>query len=313
MIDLNTLVWAEYYRPKTVSECILPEATKKMVVDALAIGNIPHFVFAGKAGTGKTSLARAIANEVDGDLLYINCSLERSIDVIRSRVVSFSSTVSFSGNVKIILLDEIEGMSQDALNSLKGLYEEFPSVRYIATTNHLGKVIEPIRSRSVVVDFKINANEKAKLATQMLKRVIGILKERDVKFEIPTVAAIVNKYFPDFRRTLNEVQQHSSGGSIDPNVQLDNKASYKELAQAMFDKDFKAMRKWVGENSDVEPAFLFKELYDNIFEYFEAPSTPTATILLADYQFKGAHSVDQQINTSAFLTELVASCTMKAP
>jgi len=312
MTELNAVVFAEYYRPKSVDDCILPEATKQMVKDAIASGSVPHFLFCGTAGTGKTSLARAICNDLDAELLYINASLETSIDVIRSKVVGFSSAVSFSGNLKIILLDEGEGLSAQASNSLKSLYEEFPNVRYIFTTNNLAKVIDPIKSRSVVIDFKIDAKERPKLAAQMFKRVCGILREREIEFDQKAVAEVVNKFFPDFRRTLNEIQRYSVSGKIDSGILLGAaQTSYRDLIKLLAEKDFKGVRQWVGENSDSDPAMLYKDFYENCYEYFEPKSLPNVILLLADYQFKAAHSVDQSINLTAFLVELMINASFK--
>jgi DNA polymerase III delta prime subunit len=312
MTDQNALVFAEYYRPKTVDECVLPENTKRMIKDAIASGNIPHYVFAGSAGIGKTSLARAICNEINADLLYINASLETSIDVIRTKVVGFSSAMSFDGNLKVILLDEGEGLSPQAFNSTKALYEEFPNVRYILTTNNLAKVIDPIKSRSVVIDFKIDSKERPKLAAQMFKRVMNILKEREIEFDQKVVAEVVNKFFPDFRRTLNEIQRYSASGKIDSGILVNaSKTSYKELVKTLAAKDFKAMRQWVGENSDMDPAMLFRDFYDNCYEYFEPATIPSVVLLLSDYQFKAIHAVDQSINLAAFLIEVMMSAKFK--
>jgi DNA polymerase III delta prime subunit len=284
-----------------------------MVKDAIKSNNLPHFIFAGPAGTGKTSLAYAIANELDADVLYLNCSLNTSIDDIRASVVGYSSSVSLSGGSKIVILDEMEGMSANAANSLKGIYEQFPNVRFIATTNHLGKVIDALKSRSVVIEFKIDGKEKPKLAMAMFKRSRTILDERGITYDPKVVAEVVNKFFPDFRRTLNELQRYSSSGSIDSGILLNQtKTSYRELVKALSEKDFKAMRTWVGENSGDDPSNLFRDFYDNCMEYVEPASVPSLILLLADYQFKATHAVDQQINTSAFLVETMVSLNFKA-
>lgn len=305
------IVWSEEFRPKTIDDCILPEATKKMIKEAIASGNIPSFVFAGSAGTGKTSAAKAIANDLEADLLYINASLDTSIDNIRNQVVSFSSSVSFGGNSKIVLLDEGEGLSQQAMNSLKGIYESFPTTKFILTTNNLSKVLEPIKSRSVVIEFRVDSKEKMKMSAAMMKRIIAILKEKKVEFEPAIIAELVKKYFPDFRRTLNELQRHALSGKIDTSILLGNKAGYKELIDAIKTKDYKAMRMWVGENSSDDPANLFKDFYDNAFEYFVPNCVPQLVLLLSDYQFKAVHAVDQQINLAAFLTETMIQCQVK--
>ena len=308
----DAILWSEHYRPKSVDECILPVETKKLVKESIASGNISNYLFYGVGGIGKTSLAKAIANDLGADLYYINASMDTSIDNIRSSVVSFSSTVSFEDAPKIVLLDEADGLSQAAQNSLKGVVEQFPTTRFIMTTNNLGKMIDPLKSRSVVVDFKIPESEKQSLSVAMMKRIVSILKEREVAFEPKVIAELVNKYFPDFRRTLNELQRYANSGAIDSGILLNQtKVTYDALIAALKDKDFKAMRLWVGENGNNDPANLFSELYANAFEYFAPQSVPTLVLLLADFQFKATHAVDQQINTAAALTEIMINLEFK--
>lgn len=306
-------VWGEMYRPKTIADCILPAAIKAQILAVIKTGNIPSFVFSGPAGCGKTSLARAIAHDVGADLLYINASRESSIDVIRDRVVSFSSSVSFEGNMKIILLDEADGLSAKALDSLKGTYEEFPHVRFILTTNSLAKIIDPLRSRSMVVEFKIDAKERNKISAMMMKRIIDILTDRGIEFEPEVIAKLVSKYFPDFRRTLNELQMHAATGKIDSAILIaGNSGSYATVLTALKEKDFKAMRAWVGENASDDSAQLFDTFYENAFEYFQPQSVPQLILHLSDYQTKAADSrINPKINLAAFLVEVMVSCHFK--
>ena len=305
-------VWAERYRPNKIVDCILPQATKKMVQDAIASGNIPHLLLSGSAGTGKTTMARAIANELGADMLYLNCSLDSSIDHIRSSVVSFSSSVSLSGGSKIVLLDEIDGLSSQAMNSLKGVVEEFSNTRFFATTNSLSKVIDPLKSRCLVVEFTADSVEKPKMAIQMFKRTLNILDKENIEYDKKVVAEIVNKFFPDFRRTLNEMQRYAVSGKIDSGILLSSsKATFKELVKALSDKDFSSMRKWVGENADMDPSQLYRDFYDNAYEYFETASLPQMILLLGKYQYQACFSVDQTINTATFLTEIMINCDFK--
>jgi DNA polymerase III delta prime subunit len=305
------VVWSEIYRPKTIDECILPEATKKMVKDALATGNMPSFVFSGSAGCGKTTLAKAIAKEVGADLLYINAFLEGNIDNVKNSVVSFSSSVSMEGNPKIVLLDEADGMSQKAMDSMKGVYEQFPNVRFILTTNSIAKIIDPLRSRSVVVDFKVEGKERPKLAMAMLKRIMGILKEREVEFDPKVLAELVNKFFPDFRRTLNELQKYAASGKIDTGVLITGtKSSYKDVITAMKNKDFKAVRLWVGESAS-DDGQIFDEIYENAYEFFTPQSIPALILLLGEYQFKACHNINQKINLASFFTAVMIQCDFK--
>lgn len=308
----NLGVWSELYRPQTIDDCILPADTKQSVKDVIATGNIPSFVFAGHTGTGKTTLGKAIANDVGADLLYINASRETSIDMIRDRVVGFASTCSFDGNLRMILLDEVDGLSPKAMDSLKGIYEEFPKVRFILTTNSVQKIIKPILGRSTVVVFKADAKERPKLAVAMMKRIIGILKERNVEYEPKVIAELVNKYFPDFRATMNALQWYAAKGRIDSSALLAiNDMSIAELINAMRDKNFKIVRTWVGEHSGDGSATVYANLYENAFEYFTPQSIPTLIVTLSRYDFESQSPVNPQINLCACLTEIMAHCTFK--
>lgn len=304
-------VWAEHYRPKTIDECILPDAIKKMVKDSIASGNIPSFIFAGSAGCGKTSLAKAIAHDVGADLLYINASLDTSIDNIRDKVVSYSSSVSFDGNLKMILLDEGEGLSQQAMNSLKGIYEQFPNVRFIVTTNALAKVIEPLKSRSVVIEFKVDPKDRPKLSAQMMKRIVSILTERGIKYDAKVVVELVNKFFPDFRRTLNELQRYAASGTIDSGVLVGAaKGSFRDITNILRDKNFKAMCLWVGENAS-DDVQLYTDFYDNAFEYFVPESVPQMILFLHKYSTEGRDAADPRITLASFFTELMQHCSFR--
>lgn len=311
-MSVDNLLWAEKYRPSTLDDMIISDDTKKMIRDSIAGGNIPNMVLYGSAGTGKTSVCRVIANELGADLLYINASMERSIDVIRDRVTSFSSTVSFSGGPKIVLLDESDGLTSLAQNSLKGVIEEFTSTRFFFTTNHINKIIDPIRSRCVNIAFKADAAEKPKLASKFFKRVCYILDQEQVKYQKPVVAELVTKYFPDFRRTLNELQRYSMGGEIDAGI-LANTAeqTFRELFSAMKEKDFTAVRKWVGTHSDVDPQILFREIYDQGFNLFQPACIPQIILILSDYSFKATHSIDAEILVAAFCVEVMVTAQWK--
>lgn len=312
MSDISMMVWSEFYRPTTIEECILPAETKKSLMEAIASGNVPHILMYGPAGTGKTSACRAIANELGADLMYINASLERSIDIIRNQVVSFSSSVSFSGGLKIVLLDEFDGMPPLQQNALKGVIEEFPNARFFFTSNHVNKIIDPIKSRCVNINFKIDNKEKPKLASKFFKRVTHILKERNVEFQTEVVAELVTKYFPDFRRTLNELQRYAISGKIDSGILLTHSSeTFKELFNAIREKNFKDVRKWVASNTDIDPQVLFRDIYDNGNDLFEPSCLPSIILILADYSFKATHSVDAEILVTAAMTEIMLIAKFK--
>jgi replication factor C small subunit len=309
----NKLVWAEHYRPKTVSECILPESVINDIKQIISSGSVPHFLFTGTAGTGKTTLARAICNELGADLLFINASLNRSIDDIRTKVMQFASTVSFDGGLKVILLDEVDGLTRQAQDSLRGVYEEFGNVRFFLTCNFKNKIIEALQSRSSIIDFRLDPSERAKMMARFFKRVLTILDEREVEYDKKVVAELVSLYFPDFRRTLNELQRYSSGGKIDAGILANtSKENFKTLINGLKAKDFKEVRKWVGTNSDIDQSILFRDLYENGYDYFDGKSLAQAILIMADYQNRAANGVvDLELNTMAAMTELMINCDFK--
>lgn len=302
---LNNLVWAEKYRPQRLEDVILPEATKKIVADALDSGNIPHFSFVGSAGIGKTTLARVIAKSLDADLLFINASLDTGIDTIRMKVTQFSSSVSLSGGFKIVLLDEADGMTAAGQQSLRGVIEEFPNTRFIFTYNFRNKIIDAIHSRCLEIDFKISKEDAPKLQMRFFKRILEILDNEHVKYDKASVAELVKKHYPDFRKTLNVLQGYASGGSIDSGVLIDShEQNIKELVGYLKDKNFGNVRKWVGQN-DLEPEIVFRAIYDLSSKDMKPECVPNVVILLADYLYKASMVADTQIIVAAALTELM--------
>lgn len=302
---LNNMVWAEKYRPRTLKDAILPEATKKMVSDALENGNVPHFLFCGGAGTGKTTLARIIVSTLDSDLLFINASLE-GIDSIRVKVIQYASTVSFNGGMKFVLFDEFDGMSAQGQQSLRGIIEEFPNTRFLFTCNFKNKIIDAIHSRCVVVDFKSSKEEAPKLQTKFFRRVLDILKLENVTADNAVVAELVKKYYPDFRRTMNELQRYSSSGSIDAGILLNQtETTFNELVGYLKDKNFTAMRKWIGINSDLDAQLIFNLLYENLSTLLKPNCVPSIILILADRQEASAMVPDPQIQLCACMTQIM--------
>lgn len=311
-MNLIDAVWAEKYRPKTVDECILPDPVKSQVKEMIKSGNIPHLLLSGSAGTGKTTLARAIVNEMGGEMLFINASLESGIDTVRTKVMQYSSTVSFSGDQKFVLFDEFDGMSRSSMESLRGIIEEFKNVRFFFTCNYKNRIIDAIQSRTTAIDFKASGSDTTKLSVQFFKRILGILDAEGVTYDKAAVAGLVNKHFPDFRRVLNELQRYAASGAIDAGIlKNQSKEAFVELFGFLKEKQFTEMRKWVAKNVDVEPQQLFRDIYDNADELLDPKSIPQVVMILADYGDKSTRSVDVEILMAAALTELMATAKWK--
>lgn len=309
---IEQIVWAEKYRPKTLDDCILPAATKQQLKDMVKSGNITHLLMTGSAGTGKTTAARAIIADMDGEFLFINSSLENGIDTIRTKVMQYSSSVSLEGKPKFVLFDEFDGVSRNSQQALRGIIEEFKNIRFFFTGNYKNQIIDAIVSRTISIDFSIPNAERSKLQTQFFKRVVEILKTENVEFETKTVVELITKHFPDNRRILNELQRYSAGGKIDSGILIDQaKNNMSELIVALKEKNFPEMRKWVSKNGDIEPQTIFRELYDMASEQMKPACIPQLVMTLADYGYKSTHSVDQEILVAAALTEVMAGVQWK--
>lgn len=312
MSNVENFIWVEKYRPKTIDECILPDETKAMFNDFIAKGEIPHMIMSGGAGVGKTTVARALADQLGADLLYINASNENSVETIRNKVTQFASTVSFEGNLKIILLDESDFLSLNAQGILRATLEEFSkSTRFILTCNFPQKLIPPLHSRCTHLTFKIDNKHKAPIAAAFFKRVCDILSIEDITYDKKVVAALVQKYFPDFRKTLNELQRYSSSGSIDSGILVDSNTTFEELVRHIKDKKFGDIRKWTARNNDIDPNTLFRYFYDNSGNLVEGPNIPEIILLIAQYQDMSSRVVDQEINNMAFLIEILSAAKWK--
>ena len=308
-------LWVEKYRPASIDECILPEKLKQTFKEYIATGELPTFLFSGTAGVGKTTVARALCNEVGADVLFINGSDEgRSIDTLRTTIKGFASTVSLTDAKKVVILDEADYMNAQSVQpALRGFIEEFSNnCRFIFTCNFKNKIIEPLHSRCAVIDFKIDNAEKPAIAAGFFKRVTQILKAEGIDYDTKVVVELVNKHFPDYRRILNELQRYSVSGKIDAGLLVNmSDESYKTLVMNLKEKDFKKTRQWIAQNSDIETSSLFDHLYEKASEYLEPVSIPTMVLILADYQYKDAFVANHELNTMAAMTEIMLQCKFK--
>jgi DNA polymerase III delta prime subunit len=309
----NEFLWVEKYRPQTIDDCILPESQKKDFRVMLDKGEIQNMLLCGGAGMGKTTIARALCNELDTDYIIINGSEESGIDVLRTKIKQFASAVSFSGKPKVVILDEADYLNPNSTQpALRAFIEEFSSnCRFIFTCNFKNRIIPPLHSRCAVVEFKIGKDDKAQIAASFFKRVLEILRNEGIEFNKKVVAKVVEKHFPDYRRVLNELQKYSASGAIDEGVLVSvTESNMNELVTVLKDKDWKKMRQWVVNNQDNDPQGLFRKVYDTLIE--KVSTVPQLVLLLADYQYKAAFCADQEINLVACLTEIMATQEWKS-
>ena len=309
-------LWVEKYRPQSVEDCILPEETKKIFQGFVDQGAIPNLLLSGGAGVGKTTVAKALCEELKVDSYVINGSDEgRFLDTIRNQAKTFASTVSLTSdsNHKVIIVDEADNTTPDVQLLLRASIEEFQkNCRFIFTCNYKNKIIAPLHSRCSVVDFNVKGQDKKQLAEQFFHRVKVILEMEMVKYEEKVVAEVVMKYFPDFRRTLNELQRYSSTGSIDAGILASsNEFSIEKVVGHLRNKEFTNMKKWVAQNLDNEPQVIMGKIYDNLYNYFDPKSIPEAVLIISEYQYKSSFVVDQEVNIVAFMTELMMRCEFK--
>lgn len=311
MSDITNLLWVEKYRPKTLSDCILPIDLATVFKGMVKEGKIPNMLFYGTAGTGKTTVAKALARDIGADSILINCSEESGIDVLRTKIRNYASTVSLNEQVKVVILDEFDYANTNSTQpALRGFIEEFANnCRFIITCNYKSRVIEPLHSRCTGIDFTIPNSEKAQAAASVLKRIEYILKQENVPYEVPVLANLIKKHFPDIRRIINELQRYSSSGKIDVGILAQGSSeSYKELLGYMRGKDFAACRKWVVQNLDLNTAEFFKRLYTELYTALKPSSIPQAILIIAEYQYKSAFAADQEINSMALIVQLMMDC-----
>jgi DNA polymerase III delta prime subunit len=310
---MEHLLWVEKYRPKTIEDCILPDAIKSTFQEYVNRKEIPNLLLAGTAGVGKTTIAKALCNEVGCDYIVINGSDESGIDVLRNKIKNYASSVSLAGGRKVVIIDEADYLNPNSTQpALRGAIEEFSSnCSFIFTCNFKNRIIDPIHSRCSVVDFKINGS-KAKMAAAFFKRCEWILDQENITYDKEVVAAVITKHFPDNRRVLNELQRYSVSGTIDKGI-LSNVADIQlgALVTALKEKDFASTRKWVTNNLDNDPVKIYRKLYDTLYESLKPQSVPQLVLILAKYQYQAAFVADSEINLIACLTEIMVDCEFK--
>ena len=305
---MNEFLWVEKYRPKKVEECVLSTDLRKIFLNVVNKGELQNMMFTGTAGTGKTTVARALCNELDLDYIVINGSEESGIDTLRNKIKQFASSVSLSGGYKVVILDEADYLNpQSTQPALRGFIEEFSNnCRFILTCNFKNRIIEPLHSRCSVIEFTMPKKERDALAGLFMQRVQQILQVESINSDPAVLAELIIKYFPDFRRTLNELQRYSNFGKIDSGILVNSTdISLDTLMSSLKLKDFKKMRHWVADNIDTEPASMFRKVYDNMNEFVEPQSIPQLVLILADYQYKNSFVADHELNMVACLTEVI--------
>jgi len=310
----NQMLWVEKYRPRKVADCILPETLKSTFQEYVNRKEIPNLLLAGSAGVGKTTVAKALCEEVGCDYIVINGSDESGIDTFRSKIKNYASSMSLSGGRKVIIIDEADYLNPNSTQpALRGAIEEFAiNCSFIFTCNYKNRIIDPLHSRCSVIEFKIENGQKAKMATKFFKRVENILLNENIEFDKEVVAAVITKHFPDNRRILNELQRYAVFGSIDKgilaavaDVQLTG------LTKSLKEKDFTSMRKWVTNNLDNDPKTILRKIYDSLYDLLKPDSIAPAVLVLSKYQYQSAFVADQEINLVACLIEFMVECEFK--
>ena len=311
---MDTFLWVEKYRPKTVKDCILPKKLKDTFQEFVKDKHIPNLILSGSAGTGKTTIAKAMVEQIGSTWMMINGSEESGIDVLRTKIKNFASTVSLEGGRKYIILDEADYLNpQSTQPALRGFMEEFhKNCGFILTCNYKNRLIDPLQSRCSNIDFTIRNGERVKLADKFYKRVLDILKDEKIQFNPPAVAELITAHFPDWRRVLNELQRYSASGQIDAGILINiSNENIKELMTFVKNKEFTNVRKWIVNNLDNDSTRIFRTMYDSLYETIDHSTIPHAVVILGDYQYKSAFVADQEINLLACMTELMSQVKFK--
>ena len=311
---METFLWVEKYRPTTIDACILPNSLKESFSEFVKDKHIPNLILSGGPGVGKTTVAKAMVEEIGATWMMINGSEESGIDVLRTKIKNFASTVSLEGGRKYIILDEADYLNpQSTQPALRGFMEEFhKNCGFILTCNYKNRLIEPLHSRCSVVDFIIPKSDKPKLAAEIFSRVQTILKDENVKFDQKAVAELLNKYFPDWRRVLNELKRYSASGQIDAGILVNlSEVNINELVAALKAKEFTNVRKWIVHNLDNDPVRMYRRIYDSLYNHADSSTIPHAVLILSKYQYQSAFVADQEINLLACLTEIMVDVKWK--
>ena len=307
----ESFLWVEKYRPKTIEECILPDRIKTLFQQISLEGRIPNMILSGGPGMGKTTVAKALCNEVGCDFLMINGSEESGIDVLRTKIRGYASTVSFDGKRKVVILDEADYLNpQSTQPALRSFIEEFEKhCSFIMTCTYINRIIEPLHSRCQTIDFRINKEEKLNVGSNFGKRLYTILDQEKVDYDKKVVAEVLMKHFPDYRRVLNELQKYSKYGSIDSGILSQvTELDLAELMKYMKDKKFNEVRKWVVNNLDNDPQKVYRKIYDIAEKHIQSTSLPQLVLILADSQYKSAFAADHELNLVACLVEIMVEC-----
>ena len=305
-------LWTEKYRPRKLDDCILPDDQLTTFSQFVATGEVPNMLLCGSAGVGKTTVARAICEQLGCDYIVINGSEESGIDVLRTKIRDFASTVSFTGKTKVVILDEADYLNPNSTQpALRAFIEEFSkNCRFIFTCNFKNRIIAPLHSRTTVIEFKISKKDRPKIASKFMDRLSGILESEGIPYDKTVVAEILKKHFPDYRRVLNELQRYSINGKIDEGMLVNlQEVNMRELVASLKAKDFKKVRQWVVDNIDNDPSQIFRKIYDVVVDEVKFPAA--LIVLLADYQYKSAFAANQEINLVACLAEIMASSEWK--
>lgn len=316
MVEMKAeeFLWVEKYRPRTIEDCVLPEDLKKSFVQIVESGEMQNLLLAGGPGCGKTTVARALCEELNCDYMIINCSEDGNIDMLRTRIREFASTVSLSEQKKVVILDEFDySNAQSTQPALRGFMEEFSkNCRFVLTCNYKNRIIEPLHSRCTVIDFKFNKSDKLKIMPKFMSRLQDILNTEGVDYDERVLAKLITRYAPDWRRILNESQRYSVGGKIDVGVLSEaGDVRVNELMDHLKDKNFTNVRKWVVDNIHNDQTVIFRKVYDSLYDKMQPSCIPSAVLILADYQYKAAFVADAEINLTACLTTIMLECEFK--